>query len=112
MAPLSGQPMLELLPAGLPQPPTASAQPAATAALNLETLRNSEERLSQSGDGTQTQTQSELACACSMLRRDAVAGLDTERNNVASVSTKEEDEGGEDGGCGRLNSLGCVPSLS
>lgn len=34
--------MLELLPAGLLQPPTASAQPAATAALNLETLKNSE----------------------------------------------------------------------
>lgn len=31
--------MLELLPAGLLQPPTVSAQPAATAAPNLETLR-------------------------------------------------------------------------
>lgn len=48
--------MLELLPAGLLQPPTASAQPAAAAALNLETLKNSEERKSRSEDGTQTQS--------------------------------------------------------
>lgn len=45
--------MLELLPAGLLQPPTASAQPAATAVLNLETLTNSDARKPQSEDGTQ-----------------------------------------------------------